>query len=265
MNSPEWQKCQNPRSMLPYLKGKRTDRRKRLLAVGFCRRVQHLMESNRCRRLLEEAVRFGSIDETDPLSPDFLLAALEEVEHCAEGLVTAKQITSTSDDAKKLADVKGFYYSCYDASWGAIDHDLMASCEAAQAVHEASSPYLDVEQVAASAARAVYRAAGGEDNELFDPAESAAQCQLIRDLVHHPTRQMRIEASWRTPTVLGLARVSYDERLLPSRNLDPQRLAVLADALEETGCTDAEVLDHLRGAGPHLRGCWVIDLILNRQ
>jgi hypothetical protein len=46
---------------------------------------------------------------------------------------------------------------------------------------------------------------------------------------------------------------------------DPQRLAVLADALEEAGCNDAEILTHLRSPGPHVRGCWALDLILGKQ
>ena len=63
----------------------------------------------------------------------------------------------------------------------------------------------------------------------------------------------------------GLAEAAYDRRHLPSGELDPARLAVLADALEEAGCTDPDLLDHLRGPGPHYRGCWVIDLLLGKQ
>jgi hypothetical protein len=43
------------------------------------------------------------------------------------------------------------------------------------------------------------------------------------------------------------------------------RLAVLADALEEAGCADADILSHLRGPGPHVRGCWVVDLLLGKE
>jgi len=42
-------------------------------------------------------------------------------------------------------------------------------------------------------------------------------------------------------------------------------LAILADALEEAGCADTDILDHLRGPGPHVRGCWAVDLILGKQ
>jgi hypothetical protein len=55
-----------------------------------------------------------------------------------------------------------------------------------------------------------------------------------------------------------LARSIYDTR-------DFDRLAVLADALEDAGCTDAELLGHLRGPGPHVRGCWALDKVLGKS
>jgi hypothetical protein len=68
--------------------------------------------------------------------------------------------------------------------------------------------------------------------------------------------------AWEAGTVRLLARAAYEDRRLPEGTLDPARLAVLADALEDAGCTDAELLAHLRGPGPHVRGCWAVDLVL---
>jgi hypothetical protein len=65
--------------------------------------------------------------------------------------------------------------------------------------------------------------------------------------------------------VLNLAQAAYDERQLPSGQLDAPRLAIVADALEDAGCDNAEILGHLRGAGPHVRGCWALDWILDRS
>jgi hypothetical protein len=65
--------------------------------------------------------------------------------------------------------------------------------------------------------------------------------------------------------VLNLARSAYEERTLPAGALDAGRLAVLADALEEAGCDDAEVLAHLRGPGPHVRGCFALDWVLGKS
>ena len=70
---------------------------------------------------------------------------------------------------------------------------------------------------------------------------------------------------WQDGLVVELAHAAYDDRLLPSGHLDPARLAVLCDALLDAGCTDADLLDHLRGPGPHVRGCWAIDLLTGRR
>ena len=64
--------------------------------------------------------------------------------------------------------------------------------------------------------------------------------------------------SWQDATPLKLAQGSYDDRAF-------DRLPILSDALEEAGCTDAALLDHLRSPGPHVRGCWALDLILGKQ
>jgi hypothetical protein len=62
-----------------------------------------------------------------------------------------------------------------------------------------------------------------------------------------------------------LAREAYENRELPEGRLDNGRLAVLADALEESGLTDERILSHLRSAGPHVRGCHALDAILGQD
>ena len=44
-----------------------------------------------------------------------------------------------------------------------------------------------------------------------------------------------------------------------------RRLPILADALEDAGCGDVDILAHLRGPGPHVRGCWAVDPLLGRE
>lgn len=63
----------------------------------------------------------------------------------------------------------------------------------------------------------------------------------------------------------SLASLAYEHPVLPSGHLDSARLAVLSDALEEAGCDDAEILSHLRSPGPHVRGCWALDLVLGKE
>jgi hypothetical protein len=96
----------------------------------------------------------------------------------------------------------------------------------------------------------------------------AAQCALIRELFGNPFRPAPAVAAawlaWRGGTVRELARACYEQRLLPGGQLDAARLAVLADALEDAGCTDPELLGHLRSPGPHFRGCRALDLLLGK-
>ena len=85
---------------------------------------------------------------------------------------------------------------------------------------------------------------------------------LAHDVFGNPFRPVSFNPLWRSPDVCSLAGPAYQERLLPCGRLEPARLAVLADALEDAGCTSDEVLGHLRGPGPHVRGCWALDLTL---
>jgi hypothetical protein len=88
-----------------------------------------------------------------------------------------------------------------------------------------------------------------------------APCDLLREIIGNPFRPASLERSCLTPAVLALAHAAYEERALPAGTLDPARLAVLGDALEEAGCADAELLAHCRGPGPHVRGCWAVDAV----
>ena len=128
-----------------------------------------------------------------------------------------------------------------------------------------------------------------------------SQARLLHEIVGNPFRPVTIPrhaTPWLTPTVLSLAQAAYDERQ-PDGTLDPERLAVLSDALEEAGCDEAALLRHLRGwercqrcggqgwihgsgawpvgciscqatgwissPGPHVRGCWSLDLVLGKE
>jgi hypothetical protein len=100
--------------------------------------------------------------------------------------------------------------------------------------------------------------------EVIGP-ERAAQAELLRCIFGNLFRSPAID-----PTVLGngtvrsLAEASYADRSLPDGHLDSVRLGVLADLLEEAGVTDAWLLSHLRGPGPHVRGCAAVDALLGK-
>ena len=90
-------------------------------------------------------------------------------------------------------------------------------------------------------------------------AEEKAQCGLLRCIID----PFRADALSPSVTVTNLARAAYEERL-PGGELDPQRLAVMADALEDEGVTGGLLL-HLREPGPHVRGCRSVDACLGRS
>jgi hypothetical protein len=97
------------------------------------------------------------------------------------------------------------------------------------------------------------------------PTELPAQVVRLSDLIGNPFRPVSVNTAWLTPTVSNLATAAYEERTLPSGELDTARLAVLADALEEAGCSNTDLLSHLRRPGPHVRGCWAVDAVLAKQ
>jgi hypothetical protein len=73
-----------------------------------------------------------------------------------------------------------------------------------------------------------------------------------------PFRPVTIDPTWLTPAVKRLAETIYDDRAF-------DRLPILADALEEAGCNNADLLAHCRQPGEHVRGCWVVDLLLGQE
>jgi hypothetical protein len=113
------------------------------------------------------------------------------------------------------------------------------------------------------AADLVAESAGPEEKVVVQPV-------LLHDLFGPlPFRPITVAPAllrWHDGTVVRLAHAAYDGRRLPAGILEPDRLAVLADALEEAGCGDREILAHLREPGAeHVRGCWCVDAILGRS
>jgi hypothetical protein len=168
-------------------------------------------------------------------------AVLHAAERFADGLIGAEELEAAAD------------YECDEDP--VLDAAAVPRCAAERAAFIAQCCIGD-----------------GGTNEVGTPyywkrvhAESAVQAHLIRCVFGNPFRPMTFTAACVTATAAGLAAAAYAERKLPSGELDPVRLAVLSDALEEAGCADAELLAHLRSPGPHIRGCWPVDLILGRK
>jgi hypothetical protein len=114
----------------------------------------------------------------------------------------------------------------------------------------------DAADVAAHAAGCAARALGSD--EADQAAELAAQADLLRDIFGPlPFREVPIDPAWLTPAVDGLASFIYEERAF-------DRLRDLAHIMEARGCTNPDILSHLRGPNVHVRGCHVLDLLLQK-
>jgi hypothetical protein len=109
--------------------------------------------------------------------------------------------------------------------------------------------YREANQIAQDSVRVL----GGDSRP-----ERMAMCGLLREMVGDPFTEVKLAPSWLTGPVLSLARQGYDAR-------DFSVHPVLADALEEASCADAVILDHCRRPGEHVRGCWVLDLLLGKS
>jgi hypothetical protein len=98
----------------------------------------------------------------------------------------------------------------------------------------------------------------------FTPGEPpySALCRLLREIVGNPYRPAPSCRDWVGRDAGRVARAAYDGRHADSGEMDPLALGALADALEEAGCPDAELIAHLREPGPHHRGCWAVDNVL---
>jgi hypothetical protein len=234
MTETEWMECDEPEPMLRHLRASGVARLKggrrklRLFGCACVRRKWRRATDPRSRALILAAERYadGLADAAELATAE--LAALKAREEEAKGLVVVGAgVQMPPWCLNRFAELSD--HSHPQPAWEfALAVTLMPRVVQATADH------------------------GPEDR---------AQVSLVRDIFGNPFRPGILAAAHRTPTVVSLASAAYNKRHLPSGKLEPDRLAVLADALEDVG-TSAELLAHLRSPGPHLRGCFAVDLCL---
>jgi hypothetical protein len=230
VNERDWLTGEDPRPMLGFLRGRAGDRKFRLFQVACCRRVWDLLPDDWCRQAVLLAERFADRKATDWQRR----STRKHVAGCGEG----DDLTAiNARDAVVRANEK------------TMGRHLVLLGVAAVVGHAANPG----REGGSAAYRAGFR------------AEHGAEAGVIRCIFGNPFRLVALDPSWRTPPVLTLAEAASDDRILPAGTLEPDRLAVLADALEDAGCTDAEGLGHLREPGPHVRGCFLLDAVLGLQ
>jgi hypothetical protein len=202
----------------------------RLFACACCRRVWQLLTDERSRAAVEVSERFA----------DGLAKRSELGRACRAAGAASAALGKGRPEA---------YLAARLSMWAAADsiQDVAGGTAA------------DAEDLAALLAGTATAAA----REAARRSESRRQCDLFRDLFGNPFRPLPApDAAWLTPTVLGVAVAACEDRVSPPGTLDSDRLRVLADALEEAGCTETAVLSHCRQQAVHVKGCWVIDHLL---
>jgi hypothetical protein len=96
----------------------------------------------------------------------------------------------------------------------------------------------------------------------------AACSHILRDIFGNPFRPITITPAiltWHDGTIPRLAQAIYEERQMLAGTFDPARMNILADALLDAGCDNEDIIQHCRSDKPHVRGCWAVDLILEKH
>jgi len=227
MTEQEWLECDNPLPMLEFLRAKVAERRLVQFSYACCQRVAHLLQEKSAQQ------------------------ALAAVKRCAEGTIkpgTARRFLRRASTSRK-ARVKP-----HGPEWFAN-----LSVESIVAAGQSVRPDQCCHFVATTIAVAAGHLYGSELWMRTRNTESSLHCDLLRDIVGPlPFRQVGLNPTWLTPTVISLAKGIYDDRAF-------DRLPILADALEDAGCTNADILNHCRQPGEHVRGCWCVDLLLGKN
>lgn len=94
--------------------------------------------------------------------------------------------------------------------------------------------------------------------QLFEGEGKAAYVRVLHDIFGNPFRCIAVDRDWLTSTATGIAQLMYDSR-------DFSAMPILADALQDAGCNDEDILNHCRQPGEHVRGCYLVDLVLGKE
>ena len=240
-----WFANRSPEPLLRFLGSRPTEngdggrglgRKLRLFTIGCCRRVRHLAP----RQAQEALAVFERVLE-EAVPTEVLRGALDAARKARENTKRAPGGVSPAARAIGQAGSEG--------PPGAL---ITCAVVAAQ----------EAEEAAALAAEAKHDRPGDPTRptcRIARSAERAYQTSLVHDIFGNPFRSVAIEPSWLTSDVRALARGAYEEEAF-------DRMPILADALQDAGCDNTDILIHLRDPNAtHARGCWVLDLILDKS
>ena len=247
MTEAEWLSCTDPEPMLQLLRPNASDRKIRLFAVACCRRVWPSLEPEEFRDAVLNAEAFadGGVDRD----------AMREAHHKALAIFPNLHGKDNGPGAALTASgfpgpKKSIWHRIADAlddPWWEDEFDK----------GDRLAPAFVTARHAARAASDLQ----GERNVLDSPvtmAEHEVQAGLVRCIFGNPFRPRPARDAWANNEVRTLADSIYTEHAF-------DRMALLARALEASGCTNADVLEHCRSSAGHARGCWVLDLLLGKE
>jgi hypothetical protein len=231
----EWLGCTDPEMVLRFLRRRTSERKSRLFACACCRRLGGLLYNHSCQRALKAAERYADqlIDEGE-----LMVAA-----RLAWKVARAWQVQASSEgDAHTHAAAA----VCQAASPNPHGGDVSAAHAAAYAAVPFRSP----------------RATGFETAWVTAyTAERIAQAALLREICGSPFHLGSADPAWlvwNDGALRTMAQSIYRDQAF-------DQMPILADALEDAGCIDVDMLNHCRGPGPHVLGCWGLDLLLGRE
>jgi hypothetical protein len=224
MTEADWLACEDPQRMLTHLRGKTSERKMRLFICA-------------CTRLLWEWLPVGVMQD-----------AVAAGERHADGVLWEEDCCHFVDQLYSLP----------------VEHGRQTTRNWFSEQREETVSAWSGAILASGAWLALSKIPEGPNFRRLSQLTAPQQPNLLRDVFGNPFRPRSIDPAWLTPTVTSLAAAAYEQRSLPSGELSPARLPTLADALEDAGCSDDELLGHLRSPGPHVRGCWALDAVLGK-
>lgn len=245
MTETEWLACEDLVPMLEFLRGKVSDRKLRLFAVACCRRIWQLLENESSQQTVQTAEQYAD-----------RMVGQEQLETVRTAADTARRQAGLDARLQDMGQ-PGNYWKMWMAratvmtaavnAYEAAEQTARSVTETIHDLHADNTPHL--EEVAKARTKIKRRSGRTELKELS---------VLLREIFGNRFRPVIVDPSWQIANVVAIAQAIYDERAF-------DRLPILADALEDAGCTSANVLDHCRGGGEHVRGCWAVDLLLGKK
>jgi hypothetical protein len=258
MTEQEWLTYTNTYEMLYYLWKPRTSYRKpHLLNCAFCRRIWDVFRDERSRRAVEVGERVADGLASEREIHDAVIAAGDaEMESLSTWRGPQPRLWNHSQGLDCIGPDPHdpeCYAECFIA-----DAAAAAACKTVKfpprwGFDTALDPILD------AVADNVEKWEDSDARQEAIAAEMKVQCELVRDIVGNPFRPVSLDPAWLRPDVITLAGHIYHDRAF-------DEMPALADALQDAGCSNVEVLSHCRRQpGGHVLGCWLVDLTLGKS